>query len=55
LIFQLSGTTASNYVVQVSTNLATGNWQTLQTNAAPFWFTNPLAHPQQFFRGAVAP
>jgi hypothetical protein len=49
-IFQLTGTTGSNYVIQVSTNLA-GNWLALQTNAAPFWITNPLQAPQQFFRG----
>ena len=54
-IFQLTGTATSNYVVQVSTNLATTNWLSLQTNAAPFWFTNPIGQPQQFYRGLVAP
>lgn len=54
-IFQLTGTATSNYVVQVSTNLALSNWLSLQTNAAPFWFTNPIAQPQQFYRGTVAP
>lgn len=54
-IFQLTGTATSNYVVQVSTNLATTNWIPLQTNPAPFWFTNPIGQPQQFFRGIVAP
>jgi hypothetical protein len=52
-IFQLTGTATSNYAVQVSTNLS--NWVPLQTNPAPFWFTNSLGQPQQFFRGAVAP
>ena len=52
-IFQLTGTATSNYVVQVSTNLS--NWIPLQTNPAPFWFTNPIGQPQQFFRGTVAP
>jgi len=33
--FTLTGTTGSNYVVQASTNLAAGNWISLQTNAAP--------------------
>jgi endonuclease/exonuclease/phosphatase family metal-dependent hydrolase len=54
LMFQLTGTAASNYIVQGSTDLAGNNWQPLQTNAAPFWFTNPTAESQQFFRGAVA-
>ena len=52
-IFQLSGTATSNYVVQVSSNLS--NWFPLQTNAAPFWFTNSIGEPQQFFRGTIAP
>lgn len=55
LVFQLTGTTSSNYVVQASTNLTTTNWFPLQTNAAPFWFTNAIGQPQQFFRGTVAP
>ncbi len=54
-IFQLTGTATSNYVVQVSTNLAINNWISLQTNPAPFWFTNNIAQPQQFFRGTVPP
>ena len=54
-IFHLTGTATSNYVVQVSTNLALNNWLSLQTNPAPFWFTNNIAQPQQFYRGAVAP
>ncbi|HEU5069681.1 MAG TPA: hypothetical protein VFV96_04610 [Verrucomicrobiae bacterium] len=50
IVFQLTGTTGSNYIIQSSTNLASG-WLPLQTNAAPFWITNPLQAPQQFFRG----
>jgi len=52
-IFQLTGTATSNYVVQVSTTLT--NWVSLQTNPAPFWYTNSIGQPQQFFRGIVAP
>ncbi len=54
IIFQLTGTATSNYVVQVSTNLAITNWLPLLTNPAPFWFTNNITVPQRFYRGAVA-
>jgi len=53
VVFELTGTAGSNYVVQVGTNLT--SWLNLHTNAAPFWFTNPIGAPQQFYRGAVAP
>ncbi len=55
--FTLTGTPGSNYVVQASTNLASGNWVSLQTNAAPFLFieTNVTLFPQRFYRGMVAP
>jgi hypothetical protein len=50
IVFQLTGTTGSNYIIEASANL-TGDWLPLQTNTAPFWITNPLQAPQQFFRG----
>lgn len=53
----LLGTPGSNYVLQASTNLATTNWVTLQTNPAPFSFidTNGELFPQRFFRAIIAP
>ena len=54
-LFQLIGSAASNYIVQVSTNLAAGNWLSLHTNATPFWFTNAVVEPQQFYRGLAMP
>jgi hypothetical protein len=50
-------TVGSNYVVQASTNLAAGNWLSLQTNAAPFLSieSNVDLFGQRFYRGAVAP
>jgi len=55
--FMVSGTTGINYVVQVSTNLATPDWIPVFTNAAPFMFTetNVLNFGQSFYRGLVAP
>ena len=55
--FTLAGTAGTNYVVQVSTNLAGSNWTGLQTNAAPFLFseTNAAAFPRRFYRGVLAP
>ena len=55
--FTLTGPTSSNYVIQVSTNLADSNWIGLQTNAAPFLFieSNAVAFPQRFYRGVPAP
>lgn len=55
--FTLNGTAGSNYVVQVSTNLANPNWISLSTNAAPFSFveTNAGTFGQRFYRTMVAP
>jgi len=53
ILFQLTGTVGSNYVVQAATNLT--SWVSVETNAAPFWFTNPINQPQRFYRGALAP
>lgn len=54
--FVLTGSTGSNYIVQVSTNLSASNWISLQTNASPFTFTDFTAtnFSQRFYR-AVAP
>lgn len=38
--FWVTGTTSANYIVQMATNLASTNWISLQTNAAPFLFTD---------------
>jgi hypothetical protein len=53
--FTLLGTTGTNYVVEVSTNLAAHNWVPLITNPAPFLFTetNTNTHPRRFFRGRL--
>jgi endonuclease/exonuclease/phosphatase family metal-dependent hydrolase len=57
--FQLTliGQTGSNYVVQASTNLSANNWVALQTNAAPFNFTDTNAgnFDQRFYRAVTAP
>ncbi len=55
--FTLTGTTGSNYIVQASTNLAEGNWISLQTNAAPFMFveSNVDLFLQRFYRALLAP
>ncbi len=55
--FQLTGSTGTNYIVQVATELSLSNWVSLRTNVAPFTFveTNVLALPQRFYRGLVAP
>jgi uncharacterized delta-60 repeat protein len=52
----LAGQTGTNYVIQAATNLATGNWISVQTNATPFTFTdsNAPSFPQRFYR-AVFP
>lgn len=46
----VNGATNANYVVQASTNLT--DWSALQTNAAPFLFTDPGATglPRRFYR-----
>jgi endonuclease/exonuclease/phosphatase family metal-dependent hydrolase len=57
--FQLTvtGQAGANYIVQFSTNLATGVWLPLLTNASPFTFTdtNPTASAQQFYRAVSWP
>lgn len=54
--FLLTGSTGSNYIVQATTNVAVSNWLSLQTNTAPFTFTdtNAPGFPQRFYR-ALAP
>jgi len=53
--FRLTGTTGSNYVVQVSTNLSGTNWIAVRTNAAPFSYTqSTTVFPRQFYRARVA-
>ena len=50
----VTGTASSNYVVQVSTNLATPGWLPVFTNASPFTFSDAnVSAPQKFYR-AVA-
>jgi hypothetical protein len=55
--FDLTGTTGSNYIVLVSTNLADTNWNSIWTNPAPFTFveTNITGVPLRFYRGRVMP
>jgi hypothetical protein len=55
--FTVNGTTGSNYVVQVATNLTAMDWKPLLTNVAPFSFveTNAGTFGQRFFRATVAP
>lgn len=55
--FTITGTTGSNYIIQISTNLSVSNWTSLFTNAAPFTFTDSNANtfPQGFYRAIAAP
>jgi hypothetical protein len=55
--FMVNGTTGSNYVVQATADLATTNWISIQTNAAPFLFiqSNANSFSQRFYRATVAP
>lgn len=48
--FAVSGTAGAKYVVQASTNLV--DWVSVQTNTAPFTFTDPDAgsYSQRFYR-----
>ncbi len=50
--FTVTGTAGTNYIVQVSTNLATTDWRPVITNASPFTFidTNANSFPQRFYR-----
>jgi len=52
----VTGTATSNYVVQVTTNLALANWAGQFTNPSPFTFTDAnLTAPQKFYRVIVQP
>ena len=53
--FTLSGTTGATYVVEVSTNVTAGIWVPVQTNVAPFVFSEPATNSQRFYRGRIAP
>ncbi|HSY74652.1 MAG TPA: DNA/RNA non-specific endonuclease [Dongiaceae bacterium] len=55
--FMVNGWGGSNYVVQAATNLATPNWISLTTNAAPFLFiqTNASSFGQRFYRAKIGP
>ena len=55
--FTLTGTAGSNYILQYSSNLASGSWLPLQTSTAPILFieTNTGALQQRFYRGKLAP
>lgn len=57
ITFALAGTPGTNYVIQVTTNPASGNWIPLRTNLAPFSFneSNTLAFPQRFYRAVWNP
>jgi DNA/RNA endonuclease G (NUC1) len=54
--FTVNGTAGTNYVVQVTTNLAAPDWKPFLTNAAPFFFveTNAGTFDQRFYRAVVA-
>ena len=55
--FTVTGLAGANYVVQFSTNLATGVWLPLLTNTSPFIFTdtNTAASAQGFYRVVSSP
>jgi hypothetical protein len=53
--FTLTGTTSSNYVIEVSTNLNSGVWSPVSTGAAPILFTEPATNDQRYYRGKIAP
>jgi hypothetical protein len=53
--FTLTGTTSSNYVIEVSTNLSTGGWSPIYTGAAPILFSEPATNDQRYYRGKIAP
>lgn len=53
LRLNISGTSGANYVIEASTNLV--NWTALQTNSAPFTFTNTTVLPCQFYRAVYRP
>jgi hypothetical protein len=53
--FTVSGDAGQNYVVQASTNML--DWMPVQTNAAPFVFTdaNTAGFSQRFYRAFYLP
>ena len=52
----VTGSAGSNYVMQISTDLATADWIPLFTNVSPFLFTDlNLTAPQKFYRAIVQP
>jgi endonuclease/exonuclease/phosphatase family metal-dependent hydrolase len=55
--FSLQGSSGSNYVVQISTNLGKSNWISLTTNSAPFSVvdTNAGVFLQRFYRAVAVP
>jgi endonuclease/exonuclease/phosphatase family metal-dependent hydrolase len=55
--FTVTGQAGANYIVQFSTNLATGVWLPLLTNSSPFTFTdtNTAAFAQRFYRVVSSP
>ena len=53
--FVVSGSTGSNYIVQAATDLSLSNWVSLQTNAAPVFFSETNQFQQRFYRGLIAP
>jgi len=53
--FTLTGTTTTNYVIEVSTNLSTGGWSPVHTGAAPILFSEPATNDQRYYRGKIAP
>ena len=53
--FTLTGTAGSNYVIEISTNLAANRWTPVQTGAAPVLFTEPATNDQRFYRGKILP
>ena len=53
--FTLTGTTSSNYVIEVSTNLNAGGWSPVYTGAASFLFNEPATNDHRYYRGKIAP
>jgi hypothetical protein len=55
--FSLAGDPGSSYVVQATTNLASGIWLPLRTNLSPFNFSDTNAHSftQRFYRALSLP
>jgi hypothetical protein len=53
--FTVNGTSGALYAVQTTTNLSAGPWLGVETNAAPFVFTqaNAAAVGERFYRVVV--